>query len=94
MKKTATFSAALVIGALGLSGCASELPAVPMTPRQATVYNDCMRNHWSGTTDTIWFGLFGSNYHQNVVISCRQLALSYHGQSANTDHAVSQPTSP
>ena len=76
MIKPAILSAAVLTLIGGLSGCATELPAVPMTPEQTKTYNDCMKNHWSGGTDAVMFGFVGANYHQNVVIACRQLALA------------------
>jgi hypothetical protein len=62
-----------------------------MNPTQADAYNKCMTTHWSSLPDSIIFGVAGYEYHQNVVLSCQQVALATQAAAAaSTD----QPTQP
>ncbi|MBV8772560.1 MAG: hypothetical protein JO166_09565 [Deltaproteobacteria bacterium] len=58
-----------------LAGC-TEMPQVPMTATQTDDYNQCMSHHWSSFADSALFGVAGYEYHQNMVLGCRQAALA------------------
>ena len=72
-------------------GACSKLPQPPMTPAQASAYNQCMQSHWSSFADTALFGIGGYEYHQNVVLGCQQFALI--GERSAQPAAAAQPVS-